>query len=647
MREKVAKSESKNEYIARSKAKPYNPPEKFVKSNNFNNPFIQRKADCACGGDCPTCEAKNINLPISHPNDASEIEADRVAGKVMRMPLSETLKPTTSLTAKLHRKNRGRDKGGAIPLKNTFSNNAAKSSIIKDVLNSSGQPMDSETRSFFEPRFGQDLSNVRVHTGGRAAQSAKAVNASAYTVGNDIVFNENQFNPQSETGRTLLAHELAHTIQQNGKINRQESPDAGVRDAGVPIPAGVPMPDPPSVGMGDVRLAEARMEEEQRQKRLFFDRLRSLPSYPNTDPVLRAEMEARFPPNTDDRWLAETILRNGPEPRWSLADITERQRRAMANAWAPEPGNIGAVLGSGSHTVQAFYFPGTSPRRALIIGGVHGSEPGAVEVVNHLLTLMRRPNAPMPFFSVIIVPELFSANVRDTSRPVHERRASSGNVRSASPRAAGGLEQAPDPNRQFPAVGSDPATNAALGCVVDSERRCIEPENLVLLDLINRFQPERVANVHGHSEPRATPARPATASRSAVPARTARENLLLEGGPSITSDPRPGHRREDHALALAMATEAQRLGVRIPGNFIGEPEQTTTYPTGTAPRMSEGVTFGQWGSHRTPTRPAMNIILIETFGNRTSASGDAAQQAARRAELMSLAQILRNFFLAP
>jgi hypothetical protein len=86
--------------------------------------------------------------------------------------------------------------------------------IVQDVLRSSGQPLDEPTRAFFEPRFGHDFSHVRVHTAPHAAESARAVNAFAYTVGRDIVFEAGQYNPDSAQGRQLLAHELAHVVQQ-------------------------------------------------------------------------------------------------------------------------------------------------------------------------------------------------------------------------------------------------------------------------------------------------------------------------------------------------------------------------------------------------------------------------------------------------
>jgi len=77
-------------------------------------------------------------------------------------------------------------------------------------------PLDAHTRAFMEPRIGHDLSAVRIHTGPRAEESAQAVHALAYTVGQDTVFAAGQYNPQSAAGRSLLAHELSHTVQQAG-----------------------------------------------------------------------------------------------------------------------------------------------------------------------------------------------------------------------------------------------------------------------------------------------------------------------------------------------------------------------------------------------------------------------------------------------
>ncbi|HXW70683.1 MAG TPA: DUF4157 domain-containing protein [Methylocella sp.] len=87
--------------------------------------------------------------------------------------------------------------------------------IVHEVLRQPGEPLDAATRSFFEPRFGHDFSQVCVHTGTAAHQSARDVNALAYTIGQDIVFDEGRFARRTREGRRLLAHELTHVAQQD------------------------------------------------------------------------------------------------------------------------------------------------------------------------------------------------------------------------------------------------------------------------------------------------------------------------------------------------------------------------------------------------------------------------------------------------
>ncbi len=90
--------------------------------------------------------------------------------------------------------------------------------IVHDVLGSPGQPLDARTRAFMEPHFGHDFSQVRVHTDAKAAESARAVNALAYTVGRDVVFGAGRYEPGTSEGRRLMAHELTHVVQQAGTI---------------------------------------------------------------------------------------------------------------------------------------------------------------------------------------------------------------------------------------------------------------------------------------------------------------------------------------------------------------------------------------------------------------------------------------------
>lgn len=97
-------------------------------------------------------------------------------------------------------------------------------SIVHDVLRSSGHPLDSNTRRLLEPHFGEDFSNVRLQTDSRAAQSAAAVNALAYTVERNILFAQGAHSPDSDSGNRLLRHELLHTMQQRDSASQHGAP---------------------------------------------------------------------------------------------------------------------------------------------------------------------------------------------------------------------------------------------------------------------------------------------------------------------------------------------------------------------------------------------------------------------------------------
>ncbi|CCH33766.1 DUF4157 domain-containing protein [Actinosynnema sp. NPDC047251] len=98
--------------------------------------------------------------------------------------------------------------------------NAGASAVVDEespvhgVIRSTGSPLDAGVREDMESRFGQDFSGVRVHTDGAAHESAKSVNAQAYTVGENIVFQNDRYDPSSDSGKHVLAHELTHVVQQ-------------------------------------------------------------------------------------------------------------------------------------------------------------------------------------------------------------------------------------------------------------------------------------------------------------------------------------------------------------------------------------------------------------------------------------------------
>jgi hypothetical protein len=195
------------------------------RSSSMNQPRGVLQRQCACGngasaaGTCVGCQGKQAlslqtKLRISEPGDVYEQEADRIADHVMRMPLSTA--HLGSSVGQLQRQNSS-DTGESHQqsIASSDASGPRTSQLIDSVLGSNGQLLDPETRAFMEPRFGQDFSHVRIHTGSRADESARAVQAKAYTLGNHVVFADGQYQPHTSSGRHLLAHELTHTLQQS------------------------------------------------------------------------------------------------------------------------------------------------------------------------------------------------------------------------------------------------------------------------------------------------------------------------------------------------------------------------------------------------------------------------------------------------
>jgi len=159
-------------------------------------------------------------LTISAPGDLYEREADRVADRVMRMPQSRSPR-ACACGGECSRCRAEQGVHEHLQAKLDPPNDAVEISaptLIDHALSSQGQQLDPTTRGFMEANFGRDLNKVRIHTGARAAESARSISARAFTVGNDIVFGEGQYAPYHTEGRRLLAHELAHVMQQREHI---------------------------------------------------------------------------------------------------------------------------------------------------------------------------------------------------------------------------------------------------------------------------------------------------------------------------------------------------------------------------------------------------------------------------------------------
>ena len=221
-------------------------------------------------------------LTISEPGDEYEREADRVADQVMRMPDRRergTLRPGGP--GVVQRKCACNGKGGDCTgcreksessLQRTVSNHVEPENVasnVHEVLRSPGQALDQSTRTFFEPRFGRDLSQVRLHSDSNTADFAGQINARAFTIGNDIGFAKGQYQPTTMQGQRLLAHELTHVVQQNGQENVstiQRDPDrfcpnGDVNDATVQAHINAGLAFGTTRGSTDLQLAFAHLRQ--------------------------------------------------------------------------------------------------------------------------------------------------------------------------------------------------------------------------------------------------------------------------------------------------------------------------------------------------------------------------------------------------
>jgi len=655
-------------------------------------------------------------LAISTADDMYEREADRIADHVIDKSDCENesdnknnvgRKSQTPLyLQRLHSKS-GFDSFQSPVIQNKESNNTAKDThenITTTIQNPSGGSVIPEPiKNRIEPVLNIDLGHVKVHQSESADQATKSLNARAFTNKNNIWLAKNE----SANNLHLMAHEATHVFQQQsfGEIDEQSKIQREVLDAGVEeprdasLPGGVPLPTPapppppivcpaqPATSLSDLiaqwRQAQGAAQEALRtqiinqivcrlqsltDKGQIFDLLRSLPTTLNLSSSIVLTRFQEFVPSfvsgSDDIWLAESIIIHGPEPLWPDALISERHLRATSGGWAPEAGNIEATLEYPDLTaaemaldlppIHAYFFPGQTNRRALVIGGVHGTEPQGSEAVERLresLATSSEQGSP-PFFTTILIPVLIP---RTTPR-------GSGSVTryGRGSRYVNGVE----PNRNFPMPGDTyadarrrgrtRADSAELvftddqGTVRPPQNNAVSshasqqmlPETRALITLIERFQPERVASIHAHS---------VSSARGDAP------GIFVDprgGFNTATDTPSTAEGLEDDALATRMLTEAQRLNRANPGAradaFSGN--TSTTWPGSitapyTASRGSptvhytstvhgEGNSLGMWA-------PAAGISTV------TVEIPQWGRQSSRMDSLLNVhSDVLQNVFLA-
>jgi len=498
-----------------------------------------------------------------------------------------------------------------------------------------GTHLPAAIRTPLERGLGMPLDKVRLHAGDAQAQRA---GARAFASEDAVVFGGPAPSTARIGGRFLLAHELAHVAQLRNAGQHRESEGSG-RDAGAereadhtaarfafglqPHPvrhrpaAGALLASPLSDSVDAIWLSAA-------DKGRVFDALRT--QSPVADADLDRLLERIFAAGSDDLWLARTIVRNGPEPLWPAADFDERRRRQRDHGWAEERGGIGASLltTAGGRSVDAFFFPGTSDERALVIAGVHGSEQGGIEVAQMLIQTLQ--NAVLrPYYTVIVVPTLFPDNAATRTR-----------------------EGTTPTNRNFPSPGRglDAATPAS-GTPMDagSPPRAILPENIALMRLIERFRPSRIASVHGST----TRSAAGIFSDAHTVSAAARARAGGAAGAAALETLAAARTASDQSLALSMARDMTRRGFGrgVQGNHLAG-----TPTTGWSGAIPGGTSLGGWGPQditegRATDRPSMSIITVEVATNTRSTDLRGTAATARAAELASYRDVIQDIFLGP
>jgi Domain of unknown function (DUF4157) len=244
----------------------------------------------------PRAVAAPVSLPLGRSVDEFEFQADRVADRVMqrRDGPADDGQPHVEARA-------GAASMPMRPISATLPDAANVQPHVRGVLSTAGEPLDRSTRAFMEPRFGHDFSRIRIHADWQAQQSARRLNAQAYAAGHHIAFAPRRYAPGSYEGRWLLAHELAHVVQQagHGADAVQRKGDVSRHDWTVVTGSSDPpvvLPRSTQLEMALDRLSEPAMER--------------IPGVETLKMKLRADLNALAGPDESaDRQRADRLLK--------------------------------------------------------------------------------------------------------------------------------------------------------------------------------------------------------------------------------------------------------------------------------------------------------------------------------------------------
>jgi hypothetical protein len=301
-------------------------------------PLVIRR--CACGGspgvdgECAACRARRLQrsllrtpIEVGPPDDAFEREAERVAGAVSRGTRADGLRRS--------------------PL------GTRSSSAGETIGLGSGQRLPPAERAFMQDRLGHDFGSVRVHTGAQAAAAADAVEARAFTLGNDVVFGAGQYAPGTASGRRLLAHELTHVAQGDTSAPRllRRTPARQVSCAPGPLqlPDGTEVADPVAVITAAEDRANEMLDTAIDELTFAIDQIRAggEPAWPTiSDSMGHAIQVMGLDPNRRETWTGRGIGTAGLLlRRLTLIRPTIGAGSFFFTCLGPASGNIGVCSG--------------------------------------------------------------------------------------------------------------------------------------------------------------------------------------------------------------------------------------------------------------------------------------------------------------
>lgn len=540
-------------------------------------------------------------LKINQPGDVYEQEADRVANEVMRMPepvspiashgapaniqrkctecaggeslcprcaeeeqrvqtkpLAESITPLVQL--QLAEEPEEQEEEKTVQTKEASGTNPTASSAAENQINSmrgSGQPLPESVRNFFEPRFGYDFGQVRIHAGARAAQTAHDLNARAFTKGQEVIFGAGYYAPGTIEGRRLLAHELTHVVQQGSTTHPSGRPQQSTTDAICAVKDGAST----IVNESRNHLIQTSPEGAPDISRAPLDVseiMNDISSGMSTHPDLFS-------------WLHVMGERSG--------EVGHAAARPIGRG--PDPSPVPTVP---SLPVIAHFFPSYrrhTDQRAMIIGGFHGDERPGYEVTDALVTELQAGTGPSNSdltFHTLIIPRLNRGAIEDelAGSPGYDTRCN---------------RQLVDLNRNFPVTGATPSSPRC----VNTARAPIQPETQGVINVINQFQPHRILSTHAISVPRsagifADPNTDPTATQLAC----SMAGLIVN----------PANRRGNRLTSTSCnpVYPGDRPGVVSAGSSLGAYAPTRSIPGQTVPVITlEAPTYASLGTTGTRT----------------------------------------------